>query len=65
MMNDLPHFTPGCTYVTTNPKTLEIILKTGKFLHIKTYYEKKKWWQFWKRKKPILYELMCIKDLEN
>lgn len=58
----MKHFcTPGCTYTTSSKKTLKKVLETGHFIFIKTYYTKKKWWQFWKRKKPIAYEVMCIK----
>ena len=40
-------------------------MKTGNFLAVQTFYPNKKWWQFWILKRPIGYELMCIKDLEN
>ena len=57
--------TPGITYRTNNKMLMEQLLETGNFRIIKTFYSYKKWWQFWKKKKPISYELMCIKDLEN
>ena len=60
-INNFHLVTPGCIYRTNNKKILKEILATGKFRHIKTYYSSKKWWQFWKRKKPISYEVMCIK----
>ena len=27
---------------------------------IETYYQSKKWWQFWKKKKIIGYKVICI-----
>ena len=27
---------------------------------IETYYQPKKWWQFWKKKKVMGYKVMCI-----
>ena len=57
--------TPGATYHTTNLKLAKQLMKTGNFLAVQTFYPNKKWWQFWILKRPIGYELMCIKDLEN
>ena len=56
--------TPGSTYLIARKKDLEQILATGNFVLIKTQYTSKKWWEFWKRKKVVYYEVMCIKDLE-
>ena len=56
--------TPGVTYLIARKKDLKRILATGNFLWINTYYTSKKWWEFWKLKKVIFYEVMCIKDLE-
>ena len=52
--------TPGAIYHVKNKKRLKELLATGNFLWINTYYKT----YFWKFKKPISYELMCIKDLE-
>ncbi len=57
--------TPGIIYRVTNKKQLNALLKTGNFLLINTIYIHRKWWQIWKRKKVLSYEVMCIKDLEN
>ena len=57
--------TPGATYRSNNIKLVKQLLKTGNFIVLHTYYPYKKWWQFWILKRPIGYELMCIKDLEN
>ena len=53
--------TPGCSYTTDKKEIVDKLLATGNFLFTKTYFTKKKWWQFWKRKKPVLYEVFCIK----
>lgn len=53
--------TPGCIYSINNKELLDKMLLTNHFIHIKTYYTSKKWWEFWKHKKPILYDVMCIK----
>ncbi len=56
--------TPGVTYQVKNKKILKELLDTGNFLWIKTHYEVHKWWQIWKRKKVLSYEVMCLKDFE-
>ncbi len=56
--------TPGAIYHVKSKKRLKELLATGNFLWIKTYYAPKKKWQFWKFKKAVGYDLMCIKDLE-
>ena len=66
VIKELLHLaTPGIEYFTDNKKLVKQLIKTGNFLLIKTVYRSKKWYQFWKRKKPIRYVLMCIKDLEK
>jgi len=45
-------------------KLLKELIDTGNFLWVKTVYENHKWWEFWKIKKVVHYEVMCIKDLE-
>ena len=57
--------TPGATYRTRDHKLVKQLLKTGNFHIIQTFYPHKKWWQFWILKRPIGYEVMCIKDLEQ
>ena len=64
MKNRLHIATPGMTYTTNDKKVAEKLADTGNFLLIKIYYLPHKKWEFWKKKKPISYELMCIKDLE-
>ena len=54
---------PGDTYYIEDEKTFKKLVDTGNFIWIKTYYTSKQWWEFWKRKKIIGYEIMCIKDL--
>ena len=58
--------TPGCVYFTRNKKIVDQLLATGNFNLIKTYFSNqyKNWWEFWKFKKPVGYEVMCIRDLE-
>ena len=57
---------PGCVYHLLDRKLVYQLIDTGNFNLIKTYFsnENKKWWQFWKIKKPVGYEVMCIRDLE-
>lgn len=55
---------PGDTYYVEDEKAFKELVDTGNFIWIKTYYTSKQWWEFWKRKKIIGYEVMCIKDLE-
>ena len=55
--------TPGTIYNVKDKKQLKALLATGNFLWIKTHYTSHKWWQFWKIKKVISYEVMCISDL--
>lgn len=57
--------TPGISYTVKSKKLLKELLATGNFLWTKTVYAPRKKWQFWKRKKAISYEVMCIKDLEQ
>ncbi len=57
--------TPGASYKTQNKKLVNELVNTGNFILTHIYYTKRKWWQFWKIKKPVSYELICIKDLEN
>ena len=54
---------PGDTYYIEDEKTFKKLVDTGNFIWIKTYYTSKQWWEFWKRKKIIGYEIMYIKDL--
>ena len=56
--------TPGVFYQVTDKKRLKQLIDTGNFLWVKTIYQTHKWWQFWKIKKIVYYEVMCIKDLE-
>ena len=56
--------TPGVSYFVKSKKILKQLLETGNFLWIKTHYATHKWWQFWKRKKVVGYEVMCMKDFE-
>ena len=58
--------TPGCIYFSTNRKLVYELIDTGNFHLIKTYFSNqyKKWWEFWKLKRPVGYEIMCIRDLE-
>ena len=56
--------TPGVSYFVKSKKILKQLLETGNFLLIKTHYTTHKWWQFWKRKKVVGYEVMCMKDFE-
>ena len=58
--------TPGCVYFLRDEKKVNQLLATGNFTKIKTYFSNqyKKWWEFWKIKKPVGYEVMCIRDLE-
>ena len=56
--------TPGVFYQVKDKKRLKQLVDTGNFLWIKTVYEHHKWWEFWKIKKVVHYEVMCIKDLE-
>lgn len=63
-MKRLHIVTPGSSYIVKDKKRLYELINTGNFLWFRTYYNKRKWWQFWKIKKPIAYEVMCIKDLE-
>lgn len=27
----------------------------------KVYYKPKKWWQFWKRREPLCYQIRCVR----
>lgn len=56
--------TPGVFYDVKDKKLLKQLIDTGNFLWVKTIYENHKWWEFWKIKKVVHYEVMCIKDLE-
>jgi len=58
--------TPGWVYFLTDRALVDKLLATGNFSIIKTHFtnECKKWWEFWKIKRPISYEVMCNKDLE-
>lgn len=56
--------TPGDTYYVKDEKIFKELVDTGNFIWIKTYYTSKQWWEFWKCKKIIGYEVMCIKNLE-
>ena len=56
--------TPGIVYRVASKKKLNALLKTGNFLLINIIYVYRKWWQFWKIKKVLYYEVMCIKDIE-
>lgn len=59
--NDTLTGVPGVTYIVTSPEQYERLMATGRYLCFRAVYADKKWWQFWKRKKPVGYELMCIK----
>lgn len=58
--------TPGAIYFLTNRKLVYDLVNTGNFNLIKTYFSNqyKKWWEFWKLKRPVGYEVMCVRDLE-
>ena len=58
--------TPGWVYFLTNRKLVYDLVATGNFSILKTHFtnENKKWWEFWKIKKPVGYEVMCQRDLE-
>jgi hypothetical protein len=53
-------------YFLTNRKLVYDLVRTGNFNLIKTYFSNqyKKWWEFWKIKRPVGYEVMCNRDLE-
>lgn len=52
-------YVSGYYYRVYNKKQLQKLLKTGNFLYIKQVYINEKWWQFWKIKKFLYYEVLC------
>ena len=52
--------TPGCFYIIGNKDELKELLKTDNCILIHRIYNQKKWYEFWKRKKVIAYEVFCV-----
>lgn len=45
------------------PKVGERWEKCSALLCRKIFYEPRKWWQFWKKKEPLMYELECVEEV--
>ena len=58
------HCIPGCFYHVTTKEDWDRLKNSECFLATNMVYEKKPWWQFYKRKKVLYYELVCIKQVD-
>lgn len=45
------------------PKVGERWRKCSALLCRKILYEPRKWWQFWKKKEPLVYEFECVEEV--